>query len=50
MLSQAQKLAESMSSNSIESGDTIECPYCAERIKAKAKICRYCGKELNRVS
>jgi uncharacterized membrane protein YdbT with pleckstrin-like domain len=50
MLSQAQKLAESISNNSFEAGDTIECPYCAERIKAKAKICRYCGKELNQVS
>ena len=50
ILSQAQKLADSMKANSIETGDTIECPYCAERIKAKAKICRYCGKELNQIS
>ena len=47
---QAQKLAESMKGNSTEIGDTIECPFCAERIKAKAKICRYCGKELNPIS
>ena len=26
---------------------TKECPYCAEIIKAKAKICRFCGRELD---
>jgi len=25
------------------SDDTIECPMCAEFIKSKAKICRFCG-------
>jgi len=49
IINQAQKLAESMQSNTAND-DTIECPFCAERIKAKAKICRYCGKELNQVS
>ena len=27
---------------------TRECPYCAEIIKKRAKLCKHCGKELSR--
>ncbi len=27
-------------------GDTMECPNCAETIKARAKVCRFCGRAL----
>lgn len=27
-------------------GDTRECPFCAERIKARAKVCRFCGRDV----
>jgi len=26
--------------------DTRECPYCAETIKVRAKVCRFCGRSL----
>ena len=26
--------------------DTKECPFCAERIKARATVCRFCGRNL----
>ena len=29
-----------------EAGASRACPYCAETIKAAAKICRFCGKSL----
>jgi hypothetical protein len=27
-------------------GPTRDCPFCAEIIKAAAKVCRYCGRDL----
>jgi hypothetical protein len=26
--------------------DTRACPFCAETIKAKARVCRYCGRDV----
>jgi hypothetical protein len=33
-----------MRQNISSSSDTRECPFCAELIKKKATVCRFCGK------
>ena len=44
MNKQAFKLADAVDGEIGE--ETKECPYCDEKIKAKAKVCRYCKREL----
>ena len=44
MNKQAFKLADAVDG---EIGEEMkECPFCAEKIKAKAKVCQYCKREL----
>ncbi|HYD26943.1 hypothetical protein [Brevundimonas sp.] len=31
------------------SGDTRDCPWCAETIKAAARICRFCNRDVDPV-
>lgn len=39
---------EGIESDALASGEMRKCPYCAELVKAEAKLCRYCHSELPR--
>jgi hypothetical protein len=30
----------------LSTGSSKKCPYCAEIIKAEAKVCRYCSRDV----
>ncbi|CAN5889602.1 hypothetical protein BH11PSE1_BH11PSE1_10600 [soil metagenome] len=32
--------------NALAQGDSRKCPHCAELIKREAKVCRYCGRDV----
>ena len=46
---QIQALAASKDSES-ESKPKRECPYCAETILVKAKICKHCGRDVKPIT
>lgn len=41
-----KKLNDPTVQENVSAEDLTECPFCAEKIKARAKVCRYCGREM----
>jgi uncharacterized membrane protein YdbT with pleckstrin-like domain len=41
-----ERQAKIEAEQAVEQGEMKECPFCAEWVRAKAKICRFCNREL----
>jgi len=41
--------SESLGSNTPDTG-MKKCPHCAEKIQGEAKVCRYCGRDIDKVN
>ncbi len=45
-LGRSQTSSRAVAADAPRAGDEVECPFCAETVRRKAKICKHCGKEL----
>ena len=44
-------VAKPLATSSTSAGrDEIDCPFCAERILARASVCKHCGKQVRATS
>lgn len=41
--------ARELEDRAITQGDQRKCPHCAEIIKSEAKVCRFCGRDVEPV-